>query len=49
VLDRVVSDAQSGVNVMPAIMDAVQAYATIGEITRKLIGVYGHYKEPIRF
>jgi methylmalonyl-CoA mutase N-terminal domain/subunit len=48
-LDRVVSDAQSGVNVMPAIMDAVQAYATIGEITRKLIGVYGHYEEPIRF
>jgi methylmalonyl-CoA mutase N-terminal domain/subunit len=34
---------------MPAIMDAVQAYATIGEITNKLIEVYGRYEEPIRF
>lgn len=48
-LDRVASDARAGVNVMPAIMDAVQAYATLGEITNKLIGVYGHYEEPIRF
>ncbi len=48
-LDEVVSDAQAGVNVMPAIMDAVQAYATIGEITKKLIEVYGRYEEPIRF
>jgi methylmalonyl-CoA mutase N-terminal domain/subunit len=48
-LAKVVSDAQAGVNVMPAIMDAVQAYATIGEITNNLIGVYGHYEEPIRF
>jgi len=48
-LDRVVSDAQAEVNVMPAIMDAVQAYATIGEITGKLTEVYGRFKEPIRF
>ncbi len=48
-LNKVVSDAKSGVNVMPAIMDAVQAYATIGEITNKLIEVYGRYEEPIRF
>jgi methylmalonyl-CoA mutase N-terminal domain/subunit len=48
-LDKVASDARAGVNVMPAIMDAVQAYATIGEITNKLIGVYGRYEEPIRF
>jgi methylmalonyl-CoA mutase N-terminal domain/subunit len=34
---------------MPAIMDAVQAYATIGEITKKLTEVYGRYEEPIRF
>lgn len=48
-LKKVVSDAQAGVNVMPAIMDAVKAYATIGEITRKLVDVYGRYEEPIRF
>jgi len=48
-LDKVVRDAQAGTNVMPAIMDAVQAYATIGEITNKLIEVYGRYEEPIRF
>jgi methylmalonyl-CoA mutase N-terminal domain/subunit len=48
-LDKVVRDAQAGSNVMPAIMDAVQAYATIGEITNKLIEVYGRYEEPIRF
>ena len=48
-LDKVVSDARAGVNVMPAIMDGVQAYATIGEITKKLIEVYGRYEEPIRF
>nr|NIV18409.1 methylmalonyl-CoA mutase [Woeseiaceae bacterium] len=49
VLKRVADDAKAGNNVMPAIMDAVQAYATIGEITNELIGVYGRYAEPIRF
>jgi methylmalonyl-CoA mutase N-terminal domain/subunit len=48
-LGKVVCDAQAGTNVMPAIMNAVQAYATIGEITSKLIEVYGRYEEPIRF
>jgi methylmalonyl-CoA mutase N-terminal domain/subunit len=48
-LKKVASDAQAGRNVMPAIMDAVQAYATIGEITTQLVEVYGRYEEPIRF
>ena len=48
-LNKIVDDAKVGQNIMPAIMDAVQAYATIGEITQKLAGVYGRYKEPIRF
>ncbi len=48
-LGKVSGDARAGVNVMPAIMDAVQAYATIGEITNELIGIYGRYEEPIRF
>ena len=34
---------------MPTIMDAVTAYATVGEITNVLADVYGYYQEPIRF
>jgi methylmalonyl-CoA mutase N-terminal domain/subunit len=48
-LARVRADAQSGSNVMPAIVEAVKAYASVGEITNELIGVYGKYREPIRF
>ena len=48
-LAKLTADAKSGVNVMPAIMDAVQAYATVGEMTDALTGVYGRYDEPIRF
>ncbi len=32
-LSRVRDDAQSGVNIMPAMLQAVRAYATVGEIT----------------
>ena len=42
-------DARKGVNIMPAIMEAVQVYATVGEITDALTGVYGQFIEPIRF
>jgi methylmalonyl-CoA mutase N-terminal domain/subunit len=48
-LSRVRADAQAGTNVMPAIVEAVKAYASVGEITNELIGVYGKYREPIRF
>jgi len=48
-LARVRADAQAGTNVMPAIVEAVKAYASVGEITNELIGVYGKYREPIRF
>jgi len=41
--------AKTGANVMPAVMEAVKAYATIGEITSCLVDVYGRYREPIRF
>jgi len=41
--------AEAGENVMPAIMEAVKAYATVGEITDAMIQVYGRYEEPIRF
>jgi methylmalonyl-CoA mutase N-terminal domain/subunit len=41
--------AQAGANVMPAIVEAVKAYTSVGEITNELVGVYGKYREPIRF
>ena len=39
--------AKAGDNVMPAIMDAVKAYATVGEMTECLVDAYGRYQEPI--
>jgi len=48
-LERLGADARAERNVMPAIMEAVKAYATVGEITTQLAGVYGRYQEPIRF
>jgi methylmalonyl-CoA mutase, N-terminal domain len=49
VLRRVRRDAEAGANLMPAIIEAVKAYASVGEITKELTGVYGRYREPIRF
>jgi methylmalonyl-CoA mutase N-terminal domain/subunit len=48
-LARAAGDARAGANVMPAIVAAVKAYASVGEITRELVGVFGRYREPIRF
>ena len=48
-LARVEADARSGANLMPAIMEAVKAYASVGEITKVLVGVFGRYREPVRF
>ena len=48
-LARVQSDARSGANLMPAIMEAIQGYASVGEITGVLVGVFGRYREPVRF
>ncbi|TRZ66839.1 MAG: methylmalonyl-CoA mutase [Rhodocyclaceae bacterium] len=48
-LAQVLTDAQAGVNVMPAIVAAVKAYASVGEITQQLVKAYGRYREPIRF
>jgi methylmalonyl-CoA mutase N-terminal domain/subunit len=41
--------AASGANTMPAIVAAVKAYASVGEITAALTSVYGRYREPVRF
>ena len=48
-LDSVRRDAAAQVNVMPAIVAAVKAYASVGEITAALTAVYGRYHEPVRF
>ncbi len=48
-LETLRSDAQAGRNVMNALVSAVKAYASVGEMTSVLIDVYGHYDEPIRF
>jgi methylmalonyl-CoA mutase N-terminal domain/subunit len=39
--------AQSQENIMPAILDAVKAYATLGEICTVLRQVFGEYKESV--
>ena len=43
------TDASEGKNTMPAILDAVEAYATVGEVCGALKEVFGAYNEPIRF
>ena len=45
-LDAVRKAAQSGENTMPATIDAVREYATLGEICSALRDVYGIYEEP---
>jgi len=34
---------------MPAIMDAVRVYATVGEISGVFREVFGEFQEPVRF
>jgi methylmalonyl-CoA mutase, N-terminal domain len=48
-LARLRSDAQAGRNVMPALMEAVKAYASVGEMTKEMVKIFGRYQEPIRF
>ncbi|MCP3991849.1 MAG: methylmalonyl-CoA mutase [Actinomycetia bacterium] len=48
-LDTLREAAKAATNVMPAAIDAVEAYATVGEVCSALKDVYGSYREPIRF
>jgi methylmalonyl-CoA mutase N-terminal domain/subunit len=48
VLEKVRQVAVNGDNVMPVMMEAVQTYATLGEITHTLKEVYGTFQEPVR-
>ncbi len=45
-LDRVTRDCAAKVNVFPAVLDAVNAYATVGEITDAMRKVIGEYVQP---
>jgi methylmalonyl-CoA mutase N-terminal domain/subunit len=44
---RVEATARTDGNVMPAILDAVRAYATVGEISDALRGVFGEHEETL--
>jgi methylmalonyl-CoA mutase N-terminal domain/subunit len=46
-LARLTDEARGSANLMPAITDAVQAYATLGEINRAMKDVFGEHKEPV--
>jgi len=48
-LARLRDAARKGGNVMPLAIDAVEAYATVGEVCQVLKSVFGTYKEPVRF
>jgi len=45
-LDKVRQVAKSNENIMPVLIEAVKAYATVGEITDALRDVFGEYREP---
>jgi len=46
VLDKVRQVARTDENVMPVLIEAVKAYATVGEISDALREVFGEYREP---
>ncbi|TDE00394.1 acyl-CoA mutase large subunit family protein [Jiangella asiatica] len=48
-LDRMIEVARTDANVIPAMLDAVRAEATLGEICDALRAEWGVYTEPARF
>ncbi len=48
-LERIRADARSSVNLMPAFMQAADAYATLGEMVDVLRAEFGTYREPAVF
>jgi methylmalonyl-CoA mutase N-terminal domain/subunit len=48
-LDRLRETARGTDNLMPVIIDAVRAYATLGEMAGALREVWGEHKEPLVF
>ncbi|MFG2036688.1 methylmalonyl-CoA mutase [Dactylosporangium sp. NPDC048998] len=48
-LERMVAAARGGGNMIPSMLDAARAEATLGEICGALKGEWGVYREPARF
>jgi len=48
-LDRLVAAAQNDDNLMEPMLDAVRAYATLGELRHALERIYGRFREPVFF
>jgi methylmalonyl-CoA mutase N-terminal domain/subunit len=48
-LARMVADAEADRNVIPAMLDAIRAEATLGEICEAFKPLWGEYREPARF
>ncbi len=48
-MDRLMKVAEGDENVMPAILQAVHADATLGEVTGVFREVFGEYKDPAIF
>ncbi|HWG89747.1 MAG TPA: methylmalonyl-CoA mutase family protein [Candidatus Thermoplasmatota archaeon] len=40
---------KQGVNLMPLLIDAARAYATLGEMRTAMVSIYGEYREPAIF
>ncbi len=47
-LDRLEEAARNDANVVPIILESVEAYATVGEISNRLRKVWGVYQEAVR-
>ncbi len=48
-LHRMVTAAEAGANTVPAMLDAVRAEATLGEICNAFKPLWGEHREPARF
>ena len=48
-LGRLRDEARGTANLMPAILEAVRLYATLGEMAGALREVWGEHKEPLVF
>jgi methylmalonyl-CoA mutase N-terminal domain/subunit len=48
-LERLVASAQNDENLMDPMLDAVRAYATLGELRHALERIYGRFREPVFF
>jgi methylmalonyl-CoA mutase N-terminal domain/subunit len=48
-LRRLTDEARGAANLMPPIVEAVKAYATLGEICQAMKSVFGEHKEPVKW